>query len=75
MPSFTKATLDAAIPGLNLKGFLVGNAWTVADLDNRGAVGYWHSRTMIDDATYDGILTTCNMSDVGPLMRGRVPAA
>lgn len=45
----------------------MGNAWTVADLDNTGALDFWHSRTMIDTATYDGVLATCNMSDVGPL--------
>ena len=27
------------VPQLNLKGFMVGNAWTVAELDNTGCVG------------------------------------
>ncbi len=52
---------------INLKGFLVGNAWTVTELDNTGAVDFWYSRTMIDTDTHAGILATCNMSDVGPL--------
>ena len=71
MPSFAKAIVDGNAAGgnaqLNIKGFLVGNAWTVAALDNTGAVDYWHSRTMIDDATRNGVLATCNMSDIGPL--------
>ena len=71
MPSFAKAIVDGNAAGgnpqLNIKGFLVGNAWTVANLDNTGAVDYWWSRTMIDDATHDGVLGTCNMSDIGPL--------
>lgn len=43
-------------PQLNLKGFFVGNAWTVAELDNIGALEFWYSRTMIDKATHDGVL-------------------
>jgi carboxypeptidase C (cathepsin A) len=26
---------------INLKGFMVGNAWTDSTIDNRGAVDYW----------------------------------
>jgi len=55
-------------PKINIQGFIAGNAWTVAELDNIGAITYWYSRTMIDNATYNGILSTCNMSDVGPLL-------
>jgi serine carboxypeptidase-like clade 2 len=71
VPSFAKAIVDGNAAGgnaqLNIRGFLVGNAWTVAALDNTGALDYWHSRTMIDDATRNGVLATCNMSDIGPL--------
>jgi len=59
-------------PKLNLQGFLVGNAWTVAELDNTGALDFWYSRTMIDQKTRDGVLATCNMSDVGPLLASAV---
>jgi len=38
VPSFAKALLDAAPAGVNLRGFLVGNAWSGAELDNSGAV-------------------------------------
>ena len=58
-------------PKLNLQGFFVGNAWTVAELDNTGALDFWYSRTMIDEATHSGVLATCNMSDVGPLLARR----
>jgi hypothetical protein len=102
-------------PKLNLQGFFVGNAWTVAELDNIGALDYWYTRTcvsgrrrrksaplalapffsrpspshhpssppltpllcpcsMIDNATRNGVLATCNMSDVGPLLAGRTAA-
>lgn len=57
-------------PPLNLAGLVVGNAWTDAPLDNTGAVEMWYWHNMIDNDTRSGILTTCNMSDVGPLMRG-----
>jgi serine carboxypeptidase-like clade 2 len=79
VPSFAAAIVAGNAAGgathLPLVGFAVGNAWTVAELDNTGAVDFWHSRTMIDDATRAGILATCNMSDVGPLAaRGAVRA-
>ena len=71
VPWFAKAIVEGnkagLNPQLNFQGFLVGNAWTVAELDNTGALDYWWSRTMIDTATHDGVLATCNMSDVGPL--------
>jgi serine carboxypeptidase-like clade 2 len=62
------------MPKLNLVGFLVGNAWTQANLDNLGAVDFWLSRTAISQEIHDGIISTCNMSDVGPLAAGRVRA-
>lgn len=60
---------NAAQPKLNLKGFLVGNAWTDAYYDNTGAVLQWYWHGMVSNATATGILNTCNMSDVGPLAR------
>ncbi len=49
----------------------MGNAWTVAELDNIGAVEYWYTRAMIDNATRNGIYAVCNMSDIGPLLAQR----
>lgn len=54
-------------PYINFEGFMVGNAWTVAELDNTGAVLMWYWNNMIAKSTMDGIFNTCNMSDVGPL--------
>lgn len=75
VPSFSKSIVthnnNGDKPVVPLKGFAVGNAWTVAELDNTGAVEYWYSRTMIDSATRAGIYATCNMSDIGPLLAQR----
>jgi carboxypeptidase C (cathepsin A) len=56
-------------PQINFSGFLVGNAWTDSFYDNTGAVLMWYWHNMIANETKNGILATCNMSDVGPLMR------
>jgi len=52
---------------INLKGFLVGNAWTVAEYDNFGAIAFWLSHGMISVDAYNAILDNCNLSSVGPL--------
>jgi serine carboxypeptidase-like clade 2 len=52
---------------INLKGFLVGNAWTDAAWDNRGAVEHWYSHALISKATHDGIMDKCDFSHIGPL--------
>ncbi len=56
---------------INLKGFMVGNAWTDATIDNRGAVDFWFQHGMVSAPTYTGIVSTCNFSDVGPLKSRR----
>jgi serine carboxypeptidase-like clade 2 len=59
---------------INLKGFMVGNAWTDPLYDNRGAVTFWAQTGIISNATFTDIITHCNFSDVGPFvtsMRGR----
>jgi serine carboxypeptidase-like clade 2 len=62
--SMNKAGGNPIIP---FKGFAVGNAWTVAGLDNTGAVEFWWGHGMVSNASRTGILTTCNMSDIGPI--------
>ena len=62
------ANLAKAGPNINLKGFLVGNAWTNAFYDNTGAVQFWLDRGMISEEIFAGVTSTCNMSDVGPLL-------
>ncbi|EIE23392.1 peptidase S10, serine carboxypeptidase [Coccomyxa subellipsoidea C-169] len=54
-------------PIINFKGFLVGNAWTDAEEDNKGAVEFWHSHALISDTTRDGLMNKCNFSRIGPL--------
>lgn len=71
VPMFARVIVEQNLlkmPHINLAGFAVGNAWTVAELDNTGALDFWLSRSMIDQATHDGVLATCNMSDIGPLL-------
>lgn len=78
VPSFAKKIVEenkrGVYPLLNLKGFLVGNAWTVAEDDNTGALDFWYQRTMISSTMREGLLTTCNMSDIGPIMATRTKA-
>jgi serine carboxypeptidase-like clade 2 len=59
---------------INLKGFMVGNAWTDATIDNRGAVDFWFQHGMVSAPTYSGIVASCNFSDVGPLKSNAVSA-
>lgn len=78
VPSISRAIVEALLAnpslGLNFQGFLVGNAWTWSELDNTGAVQQWVSHGMIANDTANGILTTCNMSSVGPLFRDQLNA-
>jgi serine carboxypeptidase-like clade 2 len=62
-----KSNENSSKPRLNLQGFLVGNPWTDAPIDNAGTVDYWHAHALISDETYAGILDNCDFSDVGPL--------
>jgi serine carboxypeptidase-like clade 2 len=71
VPNLAKAVLQAnaagGTPKINLAGFQVGNAWTVAELDNEGAVDMWYSHSIISQATYNGFYANCNFSGIGPL--------
>lgn len=74
VPSITARIVEQNLnnpqePKINIGGFLVGNAWTDAFYDNSGAVEMWYWHGMISNETRNGILNTCNMSDVGPLAR------
>ncbi|GAQ88391.1 serine carboxypeptidase [Klebsormidium nitens] len=55
-------------PIINLKGFLVGNAWTDAGIDNYGALFYDWTHAIISDAAYYGVANTCDFNEVGPLL-------
>jgi serine carboxypeptidase-like clade 2 len=50
----------------------VGNAWTDAVADNAGAAFQFWSHQIISDETYFGLMKSCNMSNVGPLMEQKV---
>jgi len=60
--------LNNGQPKINLAGMLVGNAWTNAFWDNTGTLETWFWRNMISNDTRNGVLATCNMSTVGPLL-------
>jgi serine carboxypeptidase-like clade II len=64
-----KGTVNGQL--INFQGFLVGNAWTDATIDNRGAADWWYSHVFISQDTYVGMTTLCNFSDVGPLVDAR----
>eukprot|EP00753_Platysulcus_tardus_P006015 PLAT1389.1.p2 GENE.PLAT1389.1~~PLAT1389.1.p2 ORF type:complete len:471 (+),score=216.73 PLAT1389.1:1379-2791(+) len=61
-----KGNLAGGSPKINLKGFMVGNPWTDAPLDNQGAVLDWWTHSIISNTTYQGIKDNCNFSDSGP---------
>jgi len=71
VPNLAKAVLQAnmagGFPKIDLAGFQVGNAWTVAQLDNEGAVDMWYSHSIISQQTYNGFYANCNFSGIGPL--------
>lgn len=54
-------------PRINLQGFMVGNPWTDAAIDNAGTLDFWHAHALISDETYSGIADNCDFSNVGPL--------
>jgi serine carboxypeptidase-like clade 2 len=57
-------------PQINIAGLQVGNAWTVAALNNMGCVMDWRGHTVISDATADATLSSCDFAAIGPLMGG-----
>lgn len=59
----------ADAPPINLKGLLVGNAWTDAQLDNHGALEFWFSHGLISFTAYKGIKKYCDFGSVGPLQQ------
>jgi serine carboxypeptidase-like clade 2 len=72
VPNLALAILEAnaagGAPRINLKGFQVGNAWTEPPLDNAGAPATWYTHHLISDETYNGIMSNCDFSTIGPLV-------
>jgi serine carboxypeptidase-like clade 2 len=44
---------------------LLGNPWTDAAVDNRGAVDYWWAHALISDGTVQGIKANCDFDRIG----------
>ena len=45
---------QGSAPTINFQGMMVGNAWTVAELDNTGAVTDWYTHSFISEDTWVG---------------------
>jgi len=77
VPNLTKRIVlgnqQGGNPKINLKGYMAGNAWTDAPLDNRGAAVYWVNHAIISDSTFLGINATCDFSQIGPLYEKATP--
>ena len=52
---------------VRVQGFMVGNAWTDAAIDNRGALDFWHQHALIATAAHDAVTAACKFGRVGPL--------
>jgi len=52
---------------INLVGFMAGNAWTDAPLDNLGAVIDWYTHSLISENTYNVMVNACDFYNIGPL--------
>jgi serine carboxypeptidase-like clade 2 len=61
------STVAAPSTSLPLKGFLLGNPWTDATVDNTGALDYWYAHAMISREAHEEVARACDMSTAGPL--------
>eukprot|EP00296_Roombia_truncata_P007713 JP446164.1.p2 GENE.JP446164.1~~JP446164.1.p2 ORF type:complete len:468 (+),score=124.44 JP446164.1:42-1445(+) len=73
VPNLAKLIVDMNAAGthahMNLQGFVLGNPWTDAHIDNVNAAFYWWSHNLVADDTYEGILKYCNFSHIGPIAK------
>lgn len=53
---------------INIRGHLVGNAWTHAAIDNAGCIDMWEGHALISSETADEVRLTCDFGQIGPLM-------
>lgn len=60
---------DSPYQQINFAGLMVGNAWSVAALDNEGAVNQWMYHQVISPDIQQGMIATCNFSAIGPLFK------
>eukprot|EP01090_Pellita_catalonica_P021974 TRINITY_DN8373_c0_g2_i1.p1 TRINITY_DN8373_c0_g2~~TRINITY_DN8373_c0_g2_i1.p1 ORF type:complete len:478 (-),score=46.60 TRINITY_DN8373_c0_g2_i1:69-1502(-) len=73
VPEITQLVYESnkALPSnkqINIKGMMVGNAWTYMPIDNRGAIETWWTRFLVPEEQSMDLIKTCNLSHVGPLM-------
>eukprot|EP01135_Chromosphaera_perkinsii_P010234 Nk52_evm7s2062 gene=Nk52_evmTU7s2062 len=52
---------------INLEGFLLGNPWTDAKIDNEGSAFFWWTHSIMSTETYHNMFHACNFSHIGPL--------
>lgn len=52
---------------LNLRGFMVGNPWTSATIDNRAAVDFWADHGLVLEEDAARAHQICNYDNIGPL--------
>jgi len=50
---------------INFQGFLLGNPWTDAAIDNYGTIFFWYNHALISEDTFNGINTTCDYGSIG----------
>eukprot|EP00891_Asterochloris_glomerata_P006219 jgi/Astpho2/6219/e_gw1.00088.45.1_t len=72
VPQIAKNNVKAASgQQMQLQGFMIGNPWTDADIDNRGVVDFMWNHAVISDKAADALLDNCNFSHIGPLLQGQ----
>jgi serine carboxypeptidase-like clade 2 len=72
IPELAKLILDenaAGNPKINIEGFMAGNPWTYAPIDNYGAAFYWWTHALISDESFYGMNSTCDYANIGPLKK------
>ena len=53
---------------VNVKGMMLGNAWTNPELDTLGVMEHWYSHSHISTSTYNAVIASCNFtSGEGPV--------
>ena len=76
VPTTAKAIVEhnSANPGeaINLKGILIGNAWTVAGDDNLGVVQTWLGYNLVREASGNDVVKYCNLSNMLPILEERM---
>ncbi|RHY29251.1 hypothetical protein DYB32_005302 [Aphanomyces invadans] len=62
IPFLVDNLVDTPVPGLNLKGFAIGNPYTDEAIDNAAYMDYYYTHGMISLEDYTAIQASCNKS-------------